>query len=216
MPRNPLRTKLEPKVRFFDNILNYIPDLIFVKNESHRWVYVNDAFCTALGHRREALIGKTDYDFHPKAEADIFWEKDNLVLEAEGTNVNEEVYTNADGELRTILTRKSVFKDEIGNKFIVGIAHDITTIKRIEQDRERLIDELRNAVAKVRTLKGLLPICAACKKVRDDKGYWNQIESYLSRHTDADFSHALCPECLDKLYGNQNWYKKRREKTKGK
>ena len=62
MQRNPSHTESEPKVRFFDNILNYIPDLIFVKDASHRWVYVNDAFCTALGHRRETLIGKTDYD----------------------------------------------------------------------------------------------------------------------------------------------------------
>lgn len=74
MQRNRSSTQSEPRERFFDNILNYIPDLIFVKDESHRWIYVNDAFCAALGHRREALIGKTDYDFHPKAEADIFWE----------------------------------------------------------------------------------------------------------------------------------------------
>jgi PAS domain S-box-containing protein len=110
---NPSSTKSEPRERFFDHILNCIPDLIFVKDESHRWVYVNNAFCAALGHRREALIGKTDYDVHPKAEADIFWEKDNWVLEGEGTNVNEEVYTNASGELRTWYKKR---KDKIKGK----------------------------------------------------------------------------------------------------
>lgn len=207
-----LAKQLAEKDKFFNNVLNLIPDLIFVKDDQHRWVHVNDAFCRALGHSREELIGKTDYDFHPREEADIFWEKDNHVLETETANVNEEVYTDAAGELRTIITKKNLFKDENGNKFIVGICEDITERKRAEQDREKLIEELQEAVAKVRTLSGLLPICASCRKVRDDKGYWRQIESYIRTHTDADFSHGLCPECLDKLYGDQEWYKRRRKK----
>ena len=62
-------------------------------------------------------------------------------------------------------------------------------------------DELRDALAHVKTLQGMLPICASCKKVRDDDGYWQQIESYVSDHSDAKFSHGLCPECMIKLYG---------------
>jgi HAMP domain-containing protein len=69
-----------------------------------------------------------------------------------------------------------------------------------EAERERLIAELREALKKVKTLSGLLPICASCKKVRDDRGYWNQIEAYISEHSDAEISHSLCPECLQKLY----------------
>jgi hypothetical protein len=52
----------------------------------------------------------------------------------------------------------------------------------------------------VRTLRGILPICASCKKIRDDKGYWNQLESYIRDHSEAEFSHSLCPECIEKLY----------------
>ena len=72
--------------------------------------------------------------------------------------------------------------------------------KRAEEEREKLIGELQEALAEVRTLSGLLPICASCKKIRDDQGYWNQIEVYISHHSQATFSHSLCPECAKKLY----------------
>ncbi len=65
-----------------------------------------------------------------------------------------------------------------------------------------------NIVRENRSLKGLLPICANCKKIRDDKGYWNRIESYVEKHSGVEFSHGLCPECLDQLYGNEKWYTK--------
>lgn len=63
------------------------------------------------------------------------------------------------------------------------------------QERERLIAELRDALARVKTLRGLIPICAECKKIRDDRGYWNLLEDYLGRHSDADFTHGFCPDC---------------------
>jgi len=64
----------------------------------------------------------------------------------------------------------------------------------------RMNAELKEAMAKVKTLSGMLPICANCKKIRDDKGYWNQIESYIAKHSEVDFSHSICPECAKKLY----------------
>jgi hypothetical protein len=67
-------------------------------------------------------------------------------------------------------------------------------------EKDVLIKDLQEALNSVKTLKGLLPICASCKKVRDDKGYWNQIEAYVSEHSEAEFSHGICPECAQKLY----------------
>jgi PleD family two-component response regulator len=61
-------------------------------------------------------------------------------------------------------------------------------------------EELRKALAKIKTLSGLLPICASCKKIRDDQGYWTQLESYISEHSEAEFTHGCCPECMKKLY----------------
>ena len=77
---------------------------------------------------------------------------------------------------------------------------DITERKKAEDERQRLVLELRESLAKIRTLSGLLPICASCKKIRDDHGYWSQVEQYLSEHTDVRFSHGLCPDCVKKFF----------------
>ncbi len=69
-----------------------------------------------------------------------------------------------------------------------------------DRQREALIDELQAALANIKTLKGLLPICAICKNIRDDKGYWNKLENYIHSHTGADFSHGICPDCIRKHY----------------
>ena len=71
---------------------------------------------------------------------------------------------------------------------------------RTQAENETLIGQLEANLAKVRRLRGMLPICAACKKIRDDKGYWNQIETYISMHSEADFSHGICPDCAERLY----------------
>jgi len=68
-----------------------------------------------------------------------------------------------------------------------------------EEEKERLFHELQEALATIKTLRGLIPICSSCKKVRDDDGYWRQIETYLSEHSDAEFSHGYCPECYERV-----------------
>ncbi len=81
-----------------------------------------------------------------------------------------------------------------------ALKEEISQRKKAEEEREKLIRELRQALAEVKTLSGLLPICASCKKIRDDRGYWNQIEVYIRDHSQAEFSHGLCPDCARKLY----------------
>lgn len=81
---------------------------------------------------------------------------------------------------------------------IQGAFQDITARKQVEAEREILIKELRDAVAELRTLRDILPICSYCKKIRDDQNYWSQIESYISEHTTTRFSHGICPECYQK------------------
>ena len=76
----------------------------------------------------------------------------------------------------------------------------LITRKRAEDEREHVIRELKEALAKIKTLHGLIPICASCKKIRDDQGYWCQVEEYVREHSDADFSHGICPECARRLY----------------
>ena len=69
-------------------------------------------------------------------------------------------------------------------------------MEQMKKEKERL----QEAIAKVKALSGLLPICASCKKIRDDRGYWNQIESYIREHSEADFTHGICPDCIERLY----------------
>lgn len=91
-----------------------------------------------------------------------------------------------------------------GTTCFEGFITDITDRKNAEEERERLIVELKEALSRVKTLSGLLPICASCKKIRNDKGYWEQMEMYIRDHSEAEFSHGICPECAEKLYPQLN------------
>jgi DNA-binding NtrC family response regulator len=114
------------------------------------------------------------------------------------------------GEERAIESLKSgatdyVIKDKLSRLVpaanrALAEAKEKTRRKKAEEEREQLIHELQEALARVKTLSGMLPICASCKKIRDDKGYWSQIESYISTHSDAEFTHGMCPECEKKAY----------------
>ena len=115
------------------------------------------------------------------------------------------------GKARNLYARKkdgSEFPVEVGLGYSYGQADnlfsavviDISKQQKVEQERERLIVELKDALSRVNQLSGLLPICASCKKIRDDSGYWNQIEAYIRDHSEADFSHGICPDCANKLY----------------
>jgi HAMP domain-containing protein len=114
-------------------------------------------------------------------------------------------------------------KDEIGvlarsfNGMAEELGHTTTSIKTLEDEvalrkkseseKEHLITELKEAIKQIGTLRGLLPICSYCKKIRDDKGYWNQIESYIQKHSEAEFSHGICPDCAKKHYPDIDLYK---------
>lgn len=73
-------------------------------------------------------------------------------------------------------------------------------LREKEEEQRKLVSELEKALAEIKTLKGLIPICASCKKIRDDEGYWDQLETYMAKHTSAVFSHGICPECAERLY----------------
>ncbi|RMF59979.1 MAG: response regulator [Calditrichaeota bacterium] len=87
-----------------------------------------------------------------------------------------------------------------GEREVLAIIRDITPRRKVELEKEKLIQELQEALKNIKQLEGLIPICASCKKIRDDRGYWNQLELYLEEHAGAMFSHSVCPECMQKLY----------------
>ena len=110
-----------------------------------------------------------------------------------GTDSNDEVgqFSRAFDRMTINLKATTVSRDLL--------IEEIAERKRVEKEREKLISDLQAALAEIKTLSGIIPICAKCKKIRDDKGYWEQVEVYIRDHTEAEFSHGLCPECAAKM-----------------
>ncbi len=105
------------------------------------------------------------------------------------------------GDTRIIEIHAFPIMDDMGSVTkMAEYSFDITERRHCEQKREELVAQLQDAISRIKTLRGMLPICSSCKKIRDDKGYWEQIESYVSQHSEAEFSHGICPECAKKLY----------------
>jgi PAS domain S-box-containing protein len=165
---------------------------------------INRKGCEVLGCDEKEIVGKNWFDtFIPeRIRNEVKAVFDALMAgKIETVEYFENPVLTKSGEERMIAWHNSVFRDEQGNILAtLSSGEDITERKRIEEEREKLIHELREALAHVKTLSGLVPICASCKKIRDDKGYWNQIESYIEKHSAAEFSHGICPECARKLY----------------
>jgi PAS domain S-box-containing protein len=103
-------------------------------------------------------------------------------------------------EMTFIVTTRPYLNPQKESIGIVESFQDITKRKLAEEAKEELIIELQDAQEEINLLSGLLPICASCKKIRDDNGYWNKIESYISNHSRVEFSHGICPGCAQKLY----------------
>jgi len=118
--------------------------------------------------------------------------KDQVIGVLHIFSVKSKAYAEADKNLA----------ENIGAQISGAIANSqlFKNLKKVEEEREKLIRELQDSLVKIKTLRGLLPICASCKKIRDDKGYWNQIEAYIRDHSEAEFSHSICPVCMKKLY----------------
>ena len=122
-----------------------------------------------------------------------------------------------DGKVRTVERRipvkkeliveitTSAIKDATG-KIIAGIevVRDITKRKRLDEERERLVLQLKDELAKVKTLKGFLPVCASCNKVRDDKNNWTTFDVYIHDHSEAEITHGYCPECVNKHFSTDD------------
>lgn len=124
----------QPDSKVLLDIIEYLPDPTFVKDEDHRWVNMNSRMCDFIGVRKEDLVGKSDFDFFPPGEAEVFQRKDREVFQKMEVVENEEFFTDRQGLTHVISTRKAPFQDADGRKFLIGSIRDITHIKRVEAE----------------------------------------------------------------------------------
>jgi len=153
------------------------------------------------GHPAAEMIGRSISTLIPQYRPGDLPELYEMIKRGERVERFETIRVRKDRTPIEISVTLSPIKDATGK--VVGVStvgRDITESKREEQERLRLIQELTDALAQVKTLSGLLPICAGCKKIRDDQGYWQQVETYIKQRSNAHFTHSLCPDCVHRLY----------------
>ncbi|HTK95103.1 MAG TPA: PAS domain S-box protein [Terriglobales bacterium] len=166
---------------------------------------VNPAAAQCLGYPAEQAVGHTIAEFMPPESAAGFAEY-LAAIQKHGRHSGEMHLRTRSGDVRVWSYSNVVVRPDRGEPYVIGHAVDITERRRAEVDRERLIAELQEALGRVKTLTGLLPICSSCKKIRDDRGQWNHVEAYIRDRSDANFSHGICPDCAHRLYPDH--YKK--------
>lgn len=173
-------------------------------------IYMSPSCERITGYRREAFL--EDWKLfirivHPDDRELVRMEFDAHIGSEKHTCQLEFRIIRADGKERWIEhICQPVFSSEdqyLGRR---ASNRDITARKIAEEDRERLITDLKEALNNIKTLKGLLPICSHCNNIRDDQGDWSHIESYISNHSSAEFSHSICPKCAEKLYPDLDLY----------
>ncbi|MEW6238244.1 MAG: PAS domain S-box protein [Candidatus Omnitrophota bacterium] len=170
-------------------------------DENGYFIEVNQAWLDLLGYSREEVIGHWVGEFISPPYLEVL-QKNFPRFKAEGEirGVEYEL-VKKDGSVVIVSVNGRIGYDEEGNfKQTHCILYNMTDLKRMDEEQKRLISQLQEALQKVKTLSGMLPICSSCKKIRDDQGYWQQLESYIRDHSEAEFSHGLCPECAKKHF----------------
>ena len=161
---------------------------------------INPFLIEMLGYPHEALLGKRLWEIG--AFRDIEASKAAfLELQSKGYVRYEDLPLETRDERHIDVEFVSNIYSVDHKRVIQCNIRDITLRKRIEEERRKLTYDLQDALTKIKRLTGLLPICASCKKIRDDKGYWNELEAYISEHSEAEITHGFCPDCLKTLYG---------------
>jgi PAS domain S-box-containing protein len=158
----------------------------------------NPSACRILGRTREAILreGRDGLMDLSDPRLAVLIEQRRSVGHARG----ELRARRTDGSIFPVEISSVVFRDGAGEARTCIIIRDVSERRAAEAERERLIAEMQHALASVKCLSGLLPICAACRKIRDKQGFWHDLENYIRQHSDADFTHGICPDCRRKLY----------------
>lgn len=196
---NSLQARFQ-RMEVLEAVLNESTDPIFCILEDGTYRYVNRAFATPFGKHPDEVIGRRIVDIFSPEEAEKRMTVVHKAIATGETLVFDVRVPTPNGDTFYITSVKPVPAPEGHLRSVICISKNITERKRAEQEREHLVEELQAALLHVRTLSGMLPICASCKKIRDDHGYWTQLEAYIQSRTEAEFTHGICPDCIQNLY----------------
>jgi PAS domain S-box-containing protein len=199
---------LQKSELFMNKLLESIPIPVFYKDREGRYLGFNNTFETFFGKSKEDLIGKSVFDINPTELAEVYHAQDSKLFENPSVQVYDAQVRDAHGAMHDVIFHKASLTDTQGAiTGLIGAILDVTErrhaeeeLKRYSAELEKSNNELKYALANIKQLTGMLPICASCKQIRDDKGYWKSVESYISEHSEAVFSHGICPECAKKMY----------------
>ena len=186
------RKRVEEDLRRERNLVSAILEtsgaLVVLLDPQGRFLRLNQSFEAATGWGITDLVGKPMWDavLVPQEAEEFRAMFSDIVSSGDARQHRCRLLSRNGGERQVVWSLTVLSRSEQTEGFVVVSGIDLT--------------ELENARQKVKTLSGLLPICASCKRIRDDGGYWSQIEEYIQQHSEADFSHGLCPECLTTLY----------------
>ncbi len=187
----------ESEERYRSLFTNEIDSISIFEADTRKIVDVNDAFLTLYGYTREEALQLTTDDISAEPE-----KTQKAIKHSSQTGsvfIQGRRHRKKDGTEIYVDFSSGPFTWK-GRALMFAIIRNVTDRKIVEAERERLIVDLQKALDEINTLRGFIPICSSCKKIRDDQGYWHQVEEYIRDHSQAEFTHSICQSCAQKLY----------------
>ena len=192
-----LEVALARRTSEWTDTVDAMSDWVCIIDPDFRILRTNQAVEPFLGLKKEAVLGRTCYEIVHGTDTHI----DHCPIPKMVQSLKRSQTEVQLGDGRWLSVTADPLTDHDGH--LVGAVHmvrDITDLRLVQAEREALIRNLEQALSEVKTLKGLIPICAQCRQIRDDSGAWSSLETYVRKNLDADFSHGLCPKCAEREY----------------
>ncbi len=198
--RKRIEKKLRESEELFHRIFNDGPLGMVLFSPEYKILNANKALFEMLGYTKQEVAGRSIIDVtHPEDQEKSMELARQLLCGEIPLFQLEKRCIKKNGEILWVNLTTTALRDEDGEVlYAICMVENISNRKAARLERERLINELQEAMANIKTLKGLLPTCAWCNKVRDEHGSWKKIETYIQEHSDASFTHGICPDCLKK------------------
>jgi PAS domain S-box-containing protein len=190
---------MREEVHMEDSFFTLSLDMLAIADlKTGYFLKLNPAWEKTLGFSREELQSRPMFEFVHPDDLQRTIDQNRTVRTGGQALSFENRYRCKDGSYRWLLWNAT---PDFERHVIYAIARDITERKLLEEERERLLRELRSALAEVKVLQKILPICMYCRKVRDDVDFWDDVETYIAKHTETRFSHRICPPCYERVMG---------------